>query len=132
MSVAHLSVLALRTVLGGTCRVIGGEAGEGLAVGVTRFLASRINDPSQAAVTALKRSTERSWRAIEVALAGESLLGRLDRAEDRAFRDQLRGFLATVANDLPAYDESFRRRCLADLRAARKAGHLAAGQLGDK
>lgn len=132
MSVGHLSILALRTVLGGTCKVVGGDAGEGLANGVARFLASRLNDPSQAAVGALKRSTDRAWRAIEVALAGESLLGRLDRAEDRAFRDQLRAFLTAVAAEVPAHDEAFRRRCLADLRAARRDGVLLSGQLGDK
>jgi serine/threonine protein kinase len=124
MSVAELSVLAMRGVLGGACKVAGVEAAGVLVEGVAGFLSGRLADPSQRPVQALRRSVERSWRAVEVALAGESLTTRLDRAEDRGFREQVRGYLAALEAEFPHQDIAFRRRCLADLRAARKQGLL--------
>jgi serine/threonine protein kinase len=127
MSVGQLSALALRSVLAGACKVAGFEAGQMVVEGVSGLLSSRLRDPSQAPALALRKSVERSWRAIEVALAGESLTTRLDRADDRGFRQQIRTFLDALAAELPAHDEAFRRRCLADLRHARRQGVLSAG-----
>ena len=89
-----------------------------------RVPGERFTDQSRRLPEALKRAGERSWRCLEIALAGESLWTILDRAEDRAFRDQVRALLQT--EDFPKIKEDFRRRCLAELRAARKAGCLSA------
>src|SRR4051794_11998087 len=124
---SKLSVLALRGVLGGACKALGFEAGSAAVEGVSAFLGARLKDPSQKVVLALQRSTERAWRAIEISLAGESLTNRLDRAEDRSFREQLRLFLDALAPEYLSRDVDFRRRALAELRAARKAGALQAG-----
>src|SRR5262245_32856214 len=109
MSVGSLSVLAMRGVLAGACRAVGFEAGHAAIDGVVGFFRSRLADPSQKVVVALKRSTDRAWRAIEVSLAGESLTGRLDRAEDRAFREQVRLFLDASSAELPNKGLDFRR-----------------------
>jgi hypothetical protein len=64
---------------------------------------------------------------LEVALAGESFWNWLDRAEERALRQQIRAFLDTLpAEQFPGEPDEFRRQCVLDLRAARKAGRLEA------
>ena len=68
----------------------GGEA-------VVKFLADRFTDHSQKLTAALQTANDRAWKAIEVALAGDSLWERckvtLASAEDQAFREQVRAFL---------------------------------------
>src|SRR5439155_3628763 len=77
-----------------------------------------------------------AWRAMEIALAGESLWTRLDRAETKALRDQIRKFLDAV--ELPGLDDraKFRGRCLTELREALGKGvllgNLVAGDLAEK
>src|SRR5262249_28903422 len=78
-------------------------------------------------VRALRRANERAWQALEVALAGESLWNRLDRPEERAFRQQVRVFLDAMPLPLLTGKGEFRRLCLRDLRDARGQGLL----LGD-
>src|SRR5262249_59578824 len=56
--------------------------------------------------------------------------GVLGRAEDQAFRQQVRAFLdSTPLAGLPGHGPEFRRQCLRELRAARKAGSLFQGEL---
>ncbi len=94
------------------------------------FLVARLNDASKKLPEALRRSADRAWRSLEVALAGESWWTRLrDRGEDKAFRQQVRLFLDARALDLCGRDEAFRQRCLDQLRSARKVG-LIPGDLG--
>src|SRR5262249_61357676 len=79
---------------------------------------------------ALRKANERAWQALEVALAGESLWNKLDDANDKAFRQQVRAFLdATPLESLPSHGPEFRQQCLRELRAARKSGLLLADQL---
>src|SRR5690348_13742480 len=95
--VQHLSVLAVRELVEGACRALGCGPGAAVTDAVVAFLGSRFHDHSQALSQALKRANDRAWRAVELALAGtswwEQARARLARAEDRAFRDQLRAFL---------------------------------------
>jgi hypothetical protein len=124
-----LSVLALREVVEAAAGFLPVEAGRGAVEGVVGFVVSRIADPSRRVTEALKRSVDRSWRALEIALAGESLLGRLDRAEDRAFRGQVRAFLDAIPDDTGDRGPAWRRECLYELRAVRKARRHVAGEL---
>src|SRR4051794_28011241 len=93
MSIAlHLSSLALKQVVGGACAAVGipGDA-------VIGFLQERFSDQSQRLPAALHAANEKAWKALEIALAGESLWERCKaaaaRAEDRAFAQQVRAFL---------------------------------------
>ena len=88
-----LSALAVRQLVDGAGRAVGLKvAGEGMDL-VTNFLVARFSDQSQRLTTALQRANDRAWKALEIALAGESLWTWLDRAENKAFREQVRAFL---------------------------------------
>ncbi len=126
MAIAQkLSTLALREVLEGACKAVGFKAGEGVVEGVVGFLVHHLTDHSQKLPWALGRANEHAWKALEIALAGESLWSWLDRAENKAFRAQVRAFLnATPLAGLPGHGPEFRQQCLRELRAARQAGLL--------
>src|SRR5437016_5940249 len=88
MSVArHLAGLALRPLVGSQVEQ------------AAQFLKDHRSDHSRKLPAALGRANERAWRAVEVALAGDSwwqrLQGMLGRGEDRAVAQQLRSFLDT-------------------------------------
>jgi tetratricopeptide (TPR) repeat protein len=88
-------------------------------------------DQGQRVVQALHSAIDRAWKALEVALAGDSLwervAGRLSRREDHAFSLQVRSFLqAHPLTELTGNDD-FRQRCLRELRQARGARVLTGG-----
>ncbi len=122
----NLSLLALRAVFDGACKSVGVDAGADAAV---NFLTSRFTDHSQRLGTALQKANASAWRALELALAGDSwwdrVKGALARREDQAFREQVSAFLQTtpLAN-LPSHGPEFRQQALRDLRAAHKGGAL--------
>src|SRR4051812_1776227 len=92
--VQTLSVLALRQVVGGACAALGvKESGEA----VVGFLTERFTDHSQRLTVALKTANDNAWKALEIALAGDSLWDRCKvlaaRSEDKAFAQQVRAFL---------------------------------------
>src|SRR5262245_1421626 len=125
--VQHLSLLALRPVLEGAFRAVGLDAGADAAVG---FLAGRFTDHSARLTAALHKANANAWRALEIALAGDSWWDRikvsLARREDQAFREQVSAFLqATPLAGLPSHGPEFRQLCLRELRAAHKQGLLA-------
>jgi hypothetical protein len=127
-----LSALALRQVVGGLCQTAGVEAGAAAAEAVCRHLGERFTDHSQRLSTALHKASDAAWRALEVALAGNSWWDRVKsavaRAEDRALGDQVAAFLqATPLAGLASHGPEFRERALVELRAARKQGRLADG-----
>ncbi len=97
----HLVAFTLRQVLGETADT------------VNQWLASRLLDPSQALPKAIARASERTWQALAVALAGDSLIERLReffaRGEDKALREQLRLFLETTPG-LPLTAPEVRQR----------------------
>ena len=109
-----LSSLALREVVDGACAALGvKDAGEA----VVGFLTERFTDHSQRLTKALRQASDNAWKALEIALAGDSLWERckaaVPRAEDKAFARQVRAFLD--ANPLPevAGKTAFRQKCLA-------------------
>src|SRR5262249_54883975 len=124
-----LPVLAVRSLFEGFCRSIGFEAGIAVSEAAVKFLGTRFVDHSGRVNGALARATDNAWRALELALAGDSWWDRvkvaLSRREDQAFREQVGAFLRTtpLAN-LPGHPPEFRTEALRQLREARKAGLL--------
>ncbi len=123
-----VSSLAMRPVLGGAKKLVlqgvGHWSSEETANAIEDFFVSRFTDPSQQLRKALNRSADRSWRAVEIALSGESFWSKLtDLGEDKAFRADIRTFLDS--NPLQLKDgegTAFREAALKQLRAARDAG----------
>src|SRR5262245_8424462 len=102
-----LSLIALKQVAAGAVRAAGLVGAEGVA----GFLNERFTDHSQHLAGALRKANERAWQALEVALAGESLWNKLDDANDKAFRQQVRAFLdATPLEGLPSHGPEFRQQ----------------------
>src|SRR5262245_17223033 len=110
-----LSALALRQVIG-----------DG-AEGISRLLGDWLGNPDQRLIRALHRANDSAWRAVEIALAGESLWTRLDRSDARASREHIRAFLAALPlSELDGHAD-YRQQCLRELREARKKGWLLEG-----
>jgi hypothetical protein len=127
--VQQLSALAVRQVVGGVCQAAGVESGPAAVETIVGLLVNRFTDHSQRLLLALQRANERAWRALEVALAGDSWWDRikisLARREDLGFREQVSAFLqSTPLAGLPSHGEEFRQQCLRELRAAQKGGLL--------
>ncbi len=130
--VQQLSVLAVRHLFEGFCSSIGFPAGAAAADAAVKFLGNRFTDHSDRMNAALGRAGTGAWRALELALAGDSWWDRVKRTvarrEDLAFREQVDAFLlATPLAGLPAHPPEFRVQALRDLRAATQAGLLSAG-----
>lgn len=125
-----LSVLAIQQVAAGGLKTLGiPVAGKGIDA-LTNFLNQRLFDQSKRLGMALHQANQQAWRALEIALAGEALLNQLDRAEDRAFRQQLRAYVNCLPPELMVVEKAeFRQKCLEELRAARKAGLFAPSKL---
>lgn len=120
----QVSALALRQVLGP------GSDSALLAVG------NRFQDRSARLLETLKKANAQAWKAIELALAGSSWWDKCKLAvssgEQAAFRNQVTAFLeATPCEELPDAGPEFRKRCLTELKAARKARLLPGEQFGD-
>ncbi len=125
----HLSLLALKPLVAGACNMVGGAAAEAAGAAVVGLLVKRFSDHSQRLTHALEQAQERAWKALEIALAGDSFWERcktgLAPGEERAFRQQVRAFLEAIPQDqLPLAREEFRQRCLEELRTARQSGLL--------
>jgi hypothetical protein len=132
--VQQLSVVAVRSLFEGFCRSIGFEAGAAASDAAVKFLSSRFTDHSGRLGEALQRATGNAWRALELALAGDSWWDKvkvtLARKEDQAFREQVGAFLRTTPlAGLPSHPPEFRQQALRDLRAAQKAGALTGGAI---
>ena len=114
-------MFALAPLVGGVARATGGASADG----VVRFLNDRLSDQSLRVAEALSGSADRAWKTLEVALAGESVLNVADRADDKAFREQVRLFVLNAQFDGRATaDPGFVGRCLGELRSARGANAL--------
>ena len=97
------------------------------AEGVDQIVAlcgDHLSDQGQRLTKALRESNERAWKALEIALAGETLWNRLDRGEERAFRQQLVAYLKQMPIPELQDKEPFRKKCLRDLHDARKKALL--------
>ena len=100
---------------------------------VSDFLDNHFNDHAGALPKALARAHDRAWDALGVALAGDGFLDQIKRfftdADAKGLREQVRVFLATNTFDFVGATTDFKRHCLTELKAARKAGKLAADNL---
>src|SRR3954454_278866 len=137
MSITHsLCALALKGVVGGACKLAGVEAGLVAADGVAGFLTQRFVDHSQALTRALQKATEQAWKAVEIALAGDSFWDKcklvFHSADDKTLREQVRPFLDACPLAELSGKTQFRQDCLRELRAAAKANLLAVGALDPK
>src|SRR6516165_7792352 len=93
----NLCVLTLKGFVGGALQALDCESGFGAVEGVVGFLGQRFTDHSQALTRALHQSNAQAWKALEIALAGDSFWDRckmvFSTKDDKAFREQLRPFL---------------------------------------
>ena len=133
----RLSTLALRQVVDGACKVFGFAAGASVGDAVAGFLGQRFVDHGQNLTKALDRANERAWKALELALAGDSWWDRvkqtLSRGDEQGFRQQVQAFLDTTPlAGLPGHGSEFRQQALRELREARKKGLLTEGGLDPK
>lgn len=122
--VSRVSLMALGPLAAAACRAAGAAALSECAAAAGRTLTERFTDHSLRATDALARASDRAWRALEGALRGESVLTLADRADDRAFREQVRQFVLNARRHGGASAPDFAPRCLAELRAARASGAL--------
>src|SRR2546423_14891456 len=128
----QLSTLALKHVVDGACKAFGFVAGASLGEAVAGFLGQRFADHSQRLTDALNRANDNAWKALEIALAGESWWDKvkvtLSRGEEQGFRKQVQAFLdATPLAGLPSHGPEFRALAVRELREARKKGLLSDG-----
>jgi serine/threonine protein kinase len=99
---------------------------------IIALLGDHLSDQGQGVAKALKEANDRAWRALEISLAGETLWNKLDRAEDRAFRQQLAVYLQQLPLPELQDKQQFRKKCLQDLRDARKKALLAGRLVPDE
>jgi serine/threonine protein kinase len=120
--------------------LVGGETAEklaglgGVVGGVGLLLHRHFADHSQRLPNALRRSNQRAWKTLELALAGDGWLTRLKnlfaRGEDKAIAEQIKAFLeANCLKELDTHPADLRRQCLEDLQRARADGVLEGGQV---
>jgi uncharacterized protein YoxC len=122
-----LSAFALKTVHG---------RGDALLILGLAHAAEHTTDHSRRLLDVLEQSNRKAWRALEIALAGESLWTWFDREETKALRREIRAFVESI--DFPdlAGPADYRARCLRELRAALGTGvllgKLVAGDLAQR
>jgi hypothetical protein len=99
------------------------------ADGLINLLAGRVTDQGLRLTRALEAAADRAWKALEVALAGESwwqqIKGALGAREDQAFARQVRAFLDGAPLAELGEQGQFRQQCLRELRQAQRSGALA-------
>ena len=100
--------------------------GEG-AEGAFKLLGDAFSDRSQALTHALKKSSERAWKALEVALAGEGLFSAFNSASEKALRAQVKAFVESVPLPDTTARPNLKKLILAEIRDAGKHGLLTAG-----
>src|SRR5262249_57661006 len=86
----QVALLALRPLVTGAVKATGVGIADDAVAGVVNFLNDRFLDHSKTLVNALHHANDRAWRALEIALAGESFLSWLDQAHDKAVPDHVR------------------------------------------
>lgn len=92
-------------------------AGDKLA----KWIDDYCRNPTQALPKAMAEANRQTWRAVELALAGDRLVGQL---RQRLASGAHRGALAPLNAWLDRQVAGFREDCLAELQAARQAGVL--------
>ncbi len=95
-----------------------GESGKAFS----KWIDDYTKDPSGALPKAITQANERSWQALELALAGEGVGGRLKQFFARG---ELQGLCQPIQAVAEAQGgDSFRRQCLRELKKARASGLL--------
>src|SRR5262245_27436806 len=118
-----LSALALRHLLPPANEAAAQIAAAEAADRVVGALVRHLSDHSQRLPQALCRACRNAWKALELALAGDSWWQRcralLASADQRAFGRQVEAFLGS--NPLPGLEggDAFRRACQRELADAR-------------
>jgi serine/threonine protein kinase len=129
----HLSTLALTQFISWAASADAVKAGFEGSAHVIGVLVRHFTDHSEKLNRALERSSDRAWRALEMALAGQSWWDRctafLVPAEARAFQEQVEIFLDRTQLSELVTNTQVRQRCWHELQAARKGGLLTGGTL---
>ncbi len=119
--VSPLAAFGLRQVLGDGIENVAAAIGQ------------HFRDHAQTLPTALRRAHDRTWQALAVALAGDSLLERIKvffaSGDDKGVREQLASFLRSNAASFAGTPAEARVACLEELRQLRKSGRLSADGL---
>lgn len=116
-----LTTKLTRFVLNQTLSNWGGQVLTGLGNQSVNWLEQHYTDPSQALPKAIDQANTRTWRVLELALAGDSFTAWL---QQRFISGAERGLLDPLRTWLKGQGEGFRKSCLAQLRAARADGLL--------
>jgi formylglycine-generating enzyme required for sulfatase activity/tRNA A-37 threonylcarbamoyl transferase component Bud32 len=101
----------------------------GIAVdSVIDTVVTRYADPSQILPRAVGRAHDRSWKVLELALAGDGLIGRIRvlaaSGEERAVHTHLTRFISVAAAGIGAAPAELRTACMGELRQLQSAnGH---------
>jgi serine/threonine protein kinase len=88
---------------------------------IVGWFSQHLSDHGQRLTKALTASNDKAWKALEVALAGESLLDKFARGEDRALRAQIAAYIGQLP--MPELDgkQQYRKQILQNIRDARKS-----------
>jgi len=135
--VQGLCCLALQQVVGGACKALG--IGEGKVGDITPFLVRHFTDHSQKLEQALSTANKQAWKALEIALAGDSVWDRCKKlfasADQVGFAHQVRAFLdGNPMREMAGTSPETRQAYLRELQKAQKEGllqvqHLAPNEL---
>ena len=92
---------------------------------VTNWLVNHFSDPSKKLPKALNDSIDKSWQVLEMALEGETFWQRVTASgQFKGFAEQVRHFIDETKRH-GICDPMLNKKALAELRDARKKGHLA-------
>jgi WD40 repeat protein/serine/threonine protein kinase len=112
-----------------TLRPVAAESAGGSTEEVTGRVAERLGALGPRLAPALAEAIERTWKGLEIALAGAPARERVESAlttpETQPLRNALRTFWDTAP--LADRDPAFRQEALRELRVARSRGQLAEG-----
>lgn len=107
-------------------------AGEGV-IALLGLVRAHVTDTSGRLERALRRSSDRAWKALEIALGGQSrwgkVLSRFVQDDVQEVSTQLRTFLDSFPLEELSQSTEGRELCLQELRDARKAGLLLGGDI---
>lgn len=130
--VGKLIGFGFRQVIGA---VAGDEAGE-LAENVAGLVERHLADHSQTLPKALARANDQTWQALVIALAGDGFLDQVKvffaSGDDKGVREQVRLFLQDKNIAFEGTSADFRKKCLGELKTARKSGWLSAKDLSSR
>ena len=94
------------------------------------WVKSRFTDHSAALPKAIAAANDRAWQAVGLALAGDTLLGRIFRDGDlKAVQAQIRTFVTDADTGLDGQPAGLRARACDELNRLQRAGRLGANDV---